>query len=381
MKTNAPVAAELGWAGVNAWRLARHHLDERAPRESLAAVVGDIGAVQAQLMSAAELQIAVRCDCSVEEVREALWKRKTLVKTWLMRGTLHLARASDLPVFTAAMGRRWIRVNNAWLKFFNVTEAEVWKLTDEIGAALDASPKSREQIIDAVAAGRPQRIKEALRSGWGGMLKPAARNGMLCFGPNRGQAVTFVSPRRWLGHWRDEDPDTALVEMARRYVHAYGPANKEDFAYWWGNWSGVGVAAWAGLRDDLVPVSVEGWRAHLLRSDLDAMATPPRLRNRVQLLPNFDPYLLGHRQRDHLFDREHRSKVSRTAGWISPVLLVDGRVEAVWSYALKKKRLAVEIHPFDGLKRAVVAEAKERAESIAKAMDVKLEKVAVRSGL
>jgi len=258
---------ELSWADVNNWRLARHHLAERAPRSKLADVVGDIGAVQAQVMSAAELQIAVRCDCTVQDVRDALWNKKTLVKTWLMRGTLHLARADDLPAFTAAMSRRWIRVNRAWLKFFNVTEAEVWQLTDEIGAALAATPMTREQVIAAIAGNRHDRIKDALRSGWGGMLKPAARNGKLCFGPSRGQSVTFVSPQKWLSRWRDADPEAALVEMARRYVHTYGPANKADFAYWWGNWSGVGVAAWSGLRDDLVPVTVEGWRAHVLRDE------------------------------------------------------------------------------------------------------------------
>jgi Winged helix DNA-binding domain len=326
-------------------------------------------------MSAAELQIAVRCDCTVQDVRDALWKRKTLVKTWLMRGTLHLARATDLPIFTAAMSKRWIRVNNAWLKFFNVTEAEVWELTDDIGKALDGAPKTREQVIDAVASGRHERIREALRSGWGGMLKPAARNGRLCFGPSRGQSVTFVSPQKWLDGWRDADPESALTEMARRYVHSYGPSNQADFAYWWGNWSGVGVAAWAGLKHELVPVSVEGWRAHVLRDDLERIAAVKPPATRVQLLPNFDPYLMGHAKRDHLFDREHGPKVSRTAGWISPVILVDGRVEGVWAYSLTKNRMKAELRPFAALKSRTIAEAKARAEAIAVAMGVTLESV------
>lgn len=378
MKWRAPTAAELSWAEVNAWRLARHHLDQRAARAKLADVVADIGAVQAQVMSAAELQIIVRCDCTVQDVRDALWKRKSLVKTWLMRGTLHLACASDLPVYTAAMNKRWIRVNRAWLKFFNVTEAEVWQLTDEIGAALDGTPMTREQIIAAVAGGRHDRIKDALRSGWGGMLKPAARNGKLCFGPSRGQIVTFVSPQRWLGEWNTVEPEAALVEMARRYVHAYGPANKADFAYWWGNWSGVGVAAWAGLEQELVPVSVEGWRAHVLRDDLKRMRSIKQPVNRVQLLPNFDPYLMGHARRDHLFDRAHTSKVSRTAGWISPVILVDGRVDGVWAYALNsKKRMSATLTPFERLPNRVITEAKARAESIAKSMGATLDRVTV----
>ena len=275
------------------------------------------------------------------------------------------------------MSKRWIRVNRAWLKFFNVTEAEVWRLTDEIGAALDGTPRTREQVIDAVARDRADRIRDALRSGWGGMLKPAARNGRLCFGPSQGQSVTFVSPEKWLGSWRTVDPETALVEMARRYVHSYGPANKEDFSYWWGNWSGVGVAAWAGLRDELLPVSVEGWHGHVLRDDLKRIAATRRPATRVQLLPNFDPYLMGHRKRDHLFDSVHSSKVSRTAGWISPVILVDGRVDGVWSYTIDKKRMTAKLAPFESLPARIVSEAKSRAQEIADAMSVKLDRVTV----
>jgi hypothetical protein len=376
MKITAPVAAELSWADVNAIRLARHHLDERAPKSKLAVVVGEIGAVQAQVMSAAELQVAVRVDCTVQDVRDALWKRKTLVKTWLMRGTLHLTRAADLPLYTAAMGRRWIKPSQAWLKYFQVSESEVWALADVIGSALDGSPRTREELIAIVARGKSERVREALKSGWGGMLKPAARNGRLCFGPSRGQSVTFVSPQSWLGSWRELDPEQALVEVARRYVHAYGPANKEDFAYWWGHWTGVGAAGWSGLKDELVPVNVEGWRAHMLAADLKRI--PSRLPGTsVQLLPNFDPFLMGHRKRDHLFDAVHRSKVSRTAGWISPVILVDGRVEAVWSYTLNNHRLRVEIKPFDVLAPKVLKQARMRVEEIAASLGATVDGVAV----
>ena len=374
MKTESPVVAELSWADVHGLRLARHHLLERAPKTKLDRVVGEICGVQAQVMSAAELQIVVRVDCTVQDVRDALWKRKTLVKTWLMRGTLHLMRAADLPLFTAAMSTRWITVNKIWLKWVQLTEPELWTLVDAIGEAVDANPKTREELVAIAAKGRSAHVQEMLRSGWGGMLKPAARNGRLCFGPSRGQNVTFVQPRQWLGTWSPVDPDAALVEVARRYVRAYGPANKNDFSYWWGNWTGVRSAAWTGLQQELAPVSVEGQRAYLLAADLKRIPAAPKSPS-VQLLPNFDPYLMGWASRDHLFDPVHRSKVSRAAGWISPVLLVDGRVEAVWSYTLAKQRLLVVIKPFNSLSSKVVKLAGERAESIAAALGATLERV------
>src|SRR5579864_8815995 len=113
----------------------------------------------------------------------------------------------------------------------------------------------------------------------------------------------------------------------------------------------------------------------MLRGDLAGIAAGKGPATRVQLLPNFDPYLMGHAKRDHLFDREHSPKVSRTAGWISPVILVDGRVEGVWAYSLNRNTMNVELTPFAALKSRTVTEAKARAEAIAKAMGATLDRV------
>ncbi len=360
-------AAELTWPQVHAFRLERHHLTHRAPKKDLAKVVGDIGGAQAQVMSAAELQIAVRVDCAADDVRNALWKNKTLVKTWLMRGTLHLARSDDLPVYTAAMRGGWMHMRRSWLKFMQLTEPEFRKIVDEIGAALNGTPLTREELIAVVAKDKSPRVRELLKSGWGGMLKPAARAGWLCFGPSRGQSVTFVRPQEWLASWRDVDPQVAIAEVARRYLRAYGPASKTDFARWWGAWPGVGNAAWSGLAKELVPVSVEGARLDMLASEVDAVKKA-KIDEPVQLLPGFDPYLMGHATRDHLLERVHASKVSRTAGWISAVVLVDGTVAGTWTHTLTNKSLRVRIEAFRKLAQPVKSKIQLRVDTIADAL-------------
>jgi hypothetical protein len=318
-------------------------------------------------MSAAELQVGVRADSTVQDVRAALWKHKSLVKTWVMRGTLHLIPAADLPLYTAAMSTRWIHINKSWLKFIGLTEPVLLKLVREIGEVLDGTPVTREEIIKAVGKGHSARVHEVLRSGWGGMLKPAARNGLLCFGPSRGQSVTFVRPEKWLGSWHTVDPDVALVEVARRYLRAYGPASKQDFARWWGNWPGVGTAAWAGLESELVPVSIEGTHTEMLARDLDSLAKSPPASS-VQLLPLFDPYLLGHVNREHLYEAIHRSRVSRTAGWISAVVLVDGRVAGTWTHSAAKQTLSIKVDPFQRLAPKTLAAIRRRADSLAETL-------------
>jgi hypothetical protein len=355
---------------VHAFRLARHHLTKRAAKKDLASVVGDIGGAQAQLMSAAELQVGVRVACTVDDVEAALWKHRTLAKTWLMRGTLHLIPSADLPLYTAAMSKRWRRLGNAWVKYTGLTEPELRTLFAAVGQALDDQPKTREELIVAVSKGRPEQVQNVLRSGWGTVLKPVAGMGLLCFGPSRGQSVTFVRPDQWLGSWRDLDPDQSLVEVVRRYLRAYGPATKNDFQRWWGaHTPGVGKAAWAGLEDELVSVSVEGRRADILAGDLRRLAKPAGGAG-VKLLPLFDPYLMGHSNRDHLFDPSYRPRVSRTAGWISAVVLIDGRVVATWTHKVVRETLSIAVDPFQKLPPRARSEIRARAEELAATLGV-----------
>ena len=376
MKSGPPVAIELTWPQVHAFRLQRHHLTGRARKKDLAKVVGDIGGVQAQIMSAAELQVAVRVDCTVADVRKALWTDRTLVKTWLMRGTLHLARSADLPLYVGAMSALWkSQMRRSWLEYMQTTEAEFWKIVDQIGAALDGRPLTRDELIAIVGRGKSEHIRQLLGSGWGGMLKPAARSGLLCFGPNRGRSVTFVRPEKWLPSWNPIDREEALELMARRYLSAYGPATKTDFARWWGAWPGVGNAAWSALKDDLVTVSVAGVTMQILQKDVDALREAS-LDEPVQMLPGFDTYLMGYATRDHFVDRAFASRVSRTAGWISACVLLNGNVIGTWTHVVKNGTVRITVTPFGRMGASVTAEVKKRARMIGDALSA--EKTEVR---
>src|ERR687895_138756 len=93
----------LTWPQVNAWRLSQHCLSPRLKRQDFLKAVTRTGGIQAQLTSAAEMALWARVDgLTWEDVQSALWRDRTLVKTWAMRGTLHLLSARDLPLYVAA---------------------------------------------------------------------------------------------------------------------------------------------------------------------------------------------------------------------------------------------------------------------------------------
>ncbi len=129
------------------------------------------------------------------------------MKTWAMRGTLHLIAASDLPLYVAA---RSLFESRGWVKYFDYYGISQPLYETFLAAApriLGSEPLTREQLAAALAEHTGSRELEnlVLTKGWGTPLKPLAWRGDLCFGPNQGRSVTFVHPGKWTGSWQSED--------------------------------------------------------------------------------------------------------------------------------------------------------------------------------
>lgn len=341
----------LSWEQVNQWRLSRHHLLERANRKQLLGVVADICGAHAQVMSAAELSLCARIDgLASSDVENALWKNRTLIKTWAMRGTLHLMVAADWSLYAAGLAHSVSAFYRrpSWLKYHGVSKAELDAIIEGIRETLGSDGMTREELADAIATRMDNlHLGELLLSGWGALLKPAAHAGYLCFGPNQGQNVTFVRPDAWLGGWNPVEPETALAEITRRYLATYGPVTADDFGRWWGLDSSKAKKLIKKLGDEVAAVSVEGWEAWALASSLEEMNGLKPTRS-VRLVPHFDPYVLAaYRHCQYILAEKHKAKVYRQQGWISPVVLVDGRMEGVWEQEKKRSEIIVTVAMFE----------------------------------
>ncbi|HLJ82168.1 MAG TPA: winged helix DNA-binding domain-containing protein, partial [Ktedonobacterales bacterium] len=337
------------------FRLKRHFLEERAARGDLLTVVGRTCGLHAQVMSSAELAAWARIDgLDSGDVRAALWQERTLVKTWGMRWTLHLFSTADYPVYLAAFRAFGHFRRERWLTSYGLTADDMNALLESFRVTLTGDGLTREQLADAVAqqAGRPY-LRDKLLGGFGTLLKPGAYQGHLVFGPSRGQNVTFVSPRQWLGGFPELDTDDARLETVRRYLSAYGPATPGDFASWWGATRADSRKLFRALGDELIPVSVEGWDTWGLHADADALQSV-KPSTAVRLLPGFDPYTVGlRREREAALSAEQKRRVFSQQGWISAVVLAGGYVVGVWKYQVKQAQLAVTVEPFAPLSRAI----------------------------
>jgi hypothetical protein len=343
----------LTWDRVAAWRAGRHHLGQRAPRSVLLDVTGGICGLHAQLMSSAELTAWARVgDLEPEDVSNALWRDRTLVKTWAMRGTLHLLPAAEYRLWQAALSRFRHYTKPAWLRGFRITQEQLDLLLAAVPEALAGPPLTREELADAVASltGHPE-LAEKVMGSWGSLLKPSAYRGELCFAPNAGQNVRFTRPDRGLDLGPPVDPDVAAAEVTRRFLAANGPATRDDYARWWGLSPAEAGRLIAALGDEVTAVDVEGTAAWLLAEDVEAVTTADRVPS-VRLLPAFDQYVVAAtRHADHLLPGPYRDRVYRPQGWLTPVLSVGGTMLGVWRHERKGARVTVQVEPFVPLPR------------------------------
>lgn len=339
----------LTWNQVNAWRLAQHGLMPRLKREAFVEVASRLYGIHAQVMSAAELALGARTDgLTPQDVQTALWQDRSLVKTWAMRGTLHLLAADDVPLHTAARTIDPL----GWINFesYGISQKQREAFLEAVPEILGDEPMTREQLAAAVTerVGLPVLGELIASVGWGSPLKPSAFRGDLCFGPNQGKNVTFVNPKKWLRKWEPVEPEAAFREIARRYLRAYGPLTPKHFARWW-NEGRVNVAkkVFQQIEDELGTVDVEGWQALALRSTVEPMQEAA-VSGVVRLLPLFDAYVLDiGRTGEPILPKQYWKQVFRQQGWTTAVVLVDGIIRGVWDYKTAGAQTAVKVELFD----------------------------------
>jgi hypothetical protein len=197
----------------------------------------------------------------------------------------------------------------------------------------------------------------------------AGVRGALCFGPNKGRNVTYTSPRRWLPGFRPADERTALAEVVRRYLHAYGPATPQQFAQWLAAPRRWATELFDSLSSELQQVEVDGAPAWLEAGDTTAPSTPPQ---GVRLLPYFDAYVVGGHPRELLFPgpATERALAGGQAGNF-PVLLVGGVVAGLWHQRRSGRKLDITVEPFEDLTAPQRRELDEQVERIGEILEGK----------
>lgn len=298
-----------------------------APAATPAEIVAWLGAVQAQDYRGALWGVAQRCGATEADVERALAER-TIVRTWPMRGTLHFVAAADVRWWTALLAPRVIQ---------------------------RAASRHRQLALDATVFARARRILEAALAGTtltraelyaalerGGVacaeqrdihvIAQLAMECFLCFGAPRGKQQTFTLLDDWIPTSRALAGDDALAELAARYYASHGPATVDDLAWWSG--LAIGEARRATALVAGLPTLELAGRTYV------GGGAAARVAGTVHLLPAYDEYTVGYRDRSAIVGGAH---ATATLNALTAVVLVDGRVAGTWRRAARGRSIDVHV--------------------------------------
>lgn len=313
-------------------------------------VVGVAAGLQAQDLPSSWLQVRARSrGLTAVDVRRATDVDRTVVRTWVMRGTLHALAAADVRWLVALLGptaEQRGRRRRAQLGLDDATCRRALAVVEEVLAAA-TEPLTRAELI-AAANVRGAGV-EAAGQAPAHLLALAAHRGLVVRAAERATEPTYALTRLWLPEPQPPEPGDALAELARRHVRAFGPCGAADLATWAGLPLGLAGRGLAAIRDELEPVAVHGIPAWL---PTGTRPVAPRADPVVRLLGAFDTWLLGVRDRSLALDPRHARAVQAGGGWLHPSLVVDGRIVGTWRHP--RGAAAVTVQPFGPLDPALV---------------------------
>ena len=304
-------------------------------------VVRWLGAVQAQDYAQALWAIGLRLrSATVVDIEQAIAEGKIL-RTWPMRGTIHFVPPEDVRWMLELCASRMLARDDRRL--------------EQLGLDREILERCKDLFYNALKGGRRLSRPETMQlleyagistEGQRGyhILWYLAQSGLICIGPMRGKQQTFVLLDEWAPDSRELSREESLAELTRRYLSSHGPATVHDFA----RWAGLTVTEARSGIEAATPESVsekidgnEYWTTE------DTPGYAEINDSSVHLLPGFDEYVIGYKDRGAVLAEEHAHKiVPGKNGVFLPIIVVGGRVVGTWKRKLKKKSIDVTLSPF-----------------------------------
>ncbi|ASW55820.1 winged helix DNA-binding domain-containing protein [Plantactinospora sp. KBS50] len=327
----------------------------------VAGVVEWFGAMQAQDLASGLWSLGVRLPSFTLPDVEAAIERREALRTWPMRGTVHLVPPRDARWMLEVMGSRPLAAAAARRSVLGLSEETADRAVDVLGTALAGGGRlRRSECMAALAAAG---IDGAGQLGYH-LLWYAGQRGVTCIGPNIGKEQTVVLLDEWAPDPHRPDRDEALALIATRYFRSHGPTTRRDFA----GWSGLTMAdvrrGIAAAGEALVAVRCDGAEMYADPALLDAATGTPALlapADDLLVLPGFDEYLLGFKDRALMMEREHLAAVIPGGnGVFRSTVVRAGRVIGTWKRTIGRTHTTVEVLPLvplTGKERSRVEEA------------------------
>ena len=339
-------SAEIAALRLQHQRIVAAHLER--PEQ----VVQWMGAMQAQDYQQALWAVALRTKAATRaDVEQAITDRQ-IVLSWPMRGTIHVVAAADLRWLLELCASRKLASDGLRMRQLELDDRLLGRCAEAFSIALEGGRVlTRSAMLGLMHS---LGIDPSGQRGYH-VLWRLAQTGLLCFGPKEGKEQTFTLLEEWIPQQPHRPREESLNQLARRYVASHGPATAQDFAGWTGLTLTEARIGLESIRADVTTFTRDGrefwWSEEMLEPINQSAPTPPSAR--AVLLPGFDEYLLGYKDRRDVLTPEHAARVVPGAnGVFLPMIVVndDGvahaQVIGTWQRTMKKTGVAITLQPF-----------------------------------
>jgi len=307
------------------------HSDFKTPE----AVVSWLGAIQAQDYASAEWSVGARLPGAAQAIVEQAIADQKIIRTWMLRGTLHMVAAADVHWMLALVAPKMLAGNARRYKELELDEPTLMLSNKLLEAHLENGESAERHDLFAMLE-----EKGIVTKGQRGihLLQRAAFDGLLSRGITRGGSDVYVAlkPPGAQKMTREE----SLAELAQRYFVSHGPATLQDFAWWTGLSMGDARTGFAAIQSRLNEIKIDG-AAYWTAAD---GAAPDES---TYLLPGFDEYVLGYKDRGIVLDPQYANLICPGGnGVFYPTIVHHGQIVGTWKRAVKKGRVTITPTPF-----------------------------------
>lgn len=333
-------------------------------------------AMQSQDLASGKWSFGVRLPQKTEAHIDAAIESGDVLRTWPMRGTIHFIASEDARWLLQTTGTKALARAASRRAYLGLEESTANRASDILGKALRGG--KRFTRTEAVACLKQNGIKAEGQLAYH-LLWYASQIGVTCIGPNVGNEQTFVLLADWAKTQRTLVGDEALSELAVRYFRSHGPVTQQDFMGWSGLTAAEAKRGIALAGNLLVALTWQGKSLWMSKAIFDAAANAPaRAQPRVHVLPGFDEFLLGIKDRSLAVPAAHKNKIiPGNNGMFLSTLVVDGVVVGTWKRTVKRTkggdRVVIDPAPFTKLSRPIRTALDEAFDSYGKYLGMPVE--------
>lgn len=305
-----------------------------------------LGAVQGQDYPGVLWALGLRTQDATEKTIEQALADRTIVRTWPLRGTIHVVAAEDVHWMLGLLAPRVLASHVRRLEQrFGLDETALARCRDLLVAALQGGKQlSRDAVYRVLEAAH---VATANQRGIH-ILWHLALQGLLCFGARQGKQHSFVLLDEWIPRVTEVPREQALAELARRYFTGHGPATVADFAWWSGLTTTNARAGLELARPHLASEVFDGQTYWLSPSLVAASEASPK----AYLLPVYDEFMVAYRDRSAALDPSYAKLAHTGNGIFRPVIVIDGQIAGTWNRTQSKRGLVLKPYPFAALSDA-----------------------------